>query len=127
MSAKTFRVVVDGQTYMVEVEEIKEEAGLAAPSAPSRPLAPAAPPAVKAEAAPSARPSGDTLTAPLQGTVLDIAVKAGDSVKPGDTLVVIEAMKMENEIVAPGDAVIDRIHVQKGDVVASGDLLISFR
>ncbi len=127
MSAKTFRVVVDGQTYMVEVEEIKEEAGMAAPSAPSRPLAPAAPPAVKAEAAPSARPSGDTLTAPLQGTVLDIAVKAGDSVKPGDTLVVIEAMKMENEIVAPGDAVIDRIHVQKGDVVASGDLLISFR
>lgn len=127
MSAKTFRVVVDGQTYTVEVEEIKEEAGMAAPSAPSRPLAPAAPPAVKAEAAPSARPSGDTLTAPLQGTVLDIAVKAGDSVKPGDTLVVIEAMKMENEIVAPGDAVIDRIHVQKGDVVASGDLLISFR
>ncbi|MFA5585819.1 MAG: biotin/lipoyl-containing protein [Saccharofermentanales bacterium] len=127
MSAKTFRVVVDGQTYTVEVEEIKEEAGLAAPSAPSRPLVPAAPPAVKAEAAPSVRPSGNTLTAPLQGTVLDIAVKAGDSVKPGDTLVVIEAMKMENEIVAPGDAVIDRIHVQKGDVVASGDLLVSFR
>ncbi|HPX93233.1 MAG TPA: biotin/lipoyl-binding protein [Bacillota bacterium] len=123
MSVKKFRVVVDGQAYLVEVEEIGEEAPEPLTSKNPRPAVPA-PPA--APAAPAARADGQDLKAPLQGTVLELAVKAGQEVKAGQTLLIIEAMKMENEILAPGDAVIDRIHVSKGDVVAAGDPLISF-
>ena len=82
-----------------------------------------------APAAPSPAPAAAAggLTAPLQGTVLDIPVKPGQAVKAGDILVVIEAMKMENEILAPAEAVVDQISVNKGDVVRAGDLLLSFR
>lgn len=128
MAKKNFRIVIDGVEHFVEVEEIASDH--AAPvAAVTRPTA--APVAVKPVAStpkPTASPAaGNGLSAPLQGTVLDIPVKAGDAVKAGDILVIIEAMKMENEIVAPGDAVIDAVHANKGDNVRAGDLLVSFR
>ena len=61
----------------------------------------------------------------LPGNILDVKVKAGDSVKAGDTLLILEAMKMENEISAPQDGTIASVNVRKGDVVNSGDLLIT--
>ena len=67
------------------------------------------------------------ITAPLQGTILDVAVSAGQAVKAGQILVVIEAMKMENEIVAPADGTVVSVSVQKGSAVASGDLLVTLQ
>ncbi len=137
---KTFRIVVDGEEYFVEVEEVKSERVVSAdssPKAPARPIAtapktapsvaspPVSTPAPKA--APAVAPSGDSITAPLQGTVLSVNVSSGDQVKSGDILVVIEAMKMENEIVAPHDGEIASVHVDKGVIVSSGDLLITFK
>ena len=66
-----------------------------------------------------------SVTAPMPGNILDVKVKAGDSVKAGDTLLILEAMKMENEISAPQDGTIASVNVRKGDVVNSGDLLIT--
>ena len=63
--------------------------------------------------------------APMPGNILDVKVKAGDSVKAGDTLLILEAMKMENEISAPQDGTIASVNVRKGDVVNSGDPLIT--
>lgn len=65
------------------------------------------------------------VNAPMPGNILDVRVKPGDSVKAGDTLVVLEAMKMENEISAPQDGTIASVNVAKGDTVGSGDLLCS--
>ena len=61
----------------------------------------------------------------MPGNILDVKVKAGDSVKAGDVLVILEAMKMENEIVAPQDGTVASVNVNKGDTVNSGDTLVS--
>ena len=65
------------------------------------------------------------VNAPMPGNILDVRVKPGDSVKAGDTLLILEAMKMENEISAPQDGTIASVNVSKGDTVNSGDLLCS--
>lgn len=132
MTIKTFRIVIDGVEHYVEVEEIREGSSAAPVPTVSRPIptAAVAPPvrsAPKVAPPPQASASGNVVTAPLQGTILEIAVKEGDTVKAGDILVVIEAMKMENEIVAPSDGTVDSISVKKGDIVRAGDLLLSFR
>lgn len=133
---KTFRIVIDGVEYHVDVEELSSgNTGTAAPAPRSAPApvvssAPAPKPAPSAPAAPAAKPvtaGGEAVLAPLQGKIWQVPVNSGDSVKAGDTLVVIEAMKMENEIVAPHDAVVGEIHVKKGDAVKSGDLLVSLQ
>ncbi len=129
MTIKHFRIVIDGVEHFVEVEEIKAET-VAAPARPNRPQPAAAPrPAapVPAPTASPAAPSAGTMTAPLQGTILDIPVSPGQAVKAGEILLIIEAMKMENEIVAPSDGTVDSISVKKGDIVRAGDLLLSFR
>ena len=128
MTIKHFRIVIDGVEHFVEVEEIKAET-VAAPARPQpvaapRPAAPVVSPS--RPAAPPA-PSAGTMTAPLQGTILDIPVSPGQAVKAGEILLIIEAMKMENEIVAPSDGTVDSISVKKGDIVRAGDLLLSFR
>ena len=76
-------------------------------------------------AAPAGAAGAVSVTAPMPGNILDVKVKAGDSVKAGDTLLILEAMKMENEISAPQDGTIASVNVRKGDVVNSGDLLIT--
>lgn len=115
---KYYNITVNGSAYNVTVEETG--AG-AAPAAAPKAAVPAAPKA--APAAPSA--GAVTVTAPMPGTVLDVKATAGAAVKAGDTLVILEAMKMENEIVAPQDGTLVAVNVKKGDSVNSGDVLVS--
>ena len=128
-------VKINGVTYEAEVEEVG--GSVATPSvsvapaqvqAPVAPVAPAAPaPAPVAPVAPAASASGQqTMTAPMPGTILKVNVKAGDSVKQGDVVVVLEAMKMENDITMPCDGVIASVNVNQGASVNTGDVLVSY-
>ena len=110
---KYYNISVNGVAYSVSVEET---AAGAAPVA-------AAP--VAAPAAPAGAAGAVAVKAPMPGNILDVKVKAGDSVKAGDVLALHEAMKMENEIVAPQDGTVASVNVNKGDTVNSGDTLVS--
>ena len=112
---KYYNISVNGVAYSVSVEET---------AAGAAPVAPAAAPAPKA-AAPAGAAGAVTVKAPMPGNILDVKVAAGASVKAGDVLVILEAMKMENEIVAPQDGTVASINVHKGDTVNSGDTLVS--
>lgn len=140
---RKFIVQVNGVQYDVEIEEIggacapaampaAQSAPAPAPAAQSAPAAPApsAPaPAAPAQSAPAAAQSmgGEAIKAPLPGTVLDIKVAPGQNVAKGDVLFVLEAMKMENEILAAHDGVIASVNVQKSSSVNSGDVLGSYK
>ena len=117
---RKFIVNVNGNSYEVEVEEV----GGAAPAvqAPVQTAAPAQAP----KAAPKAQaPAGGTpVKAPMPGNVLDIKVSNGQAVKEGDVVVILEAMKMENEIYAPCDGTVTVV-ASKGSTVNTGDVLIS--
>ena len=129
-----YKVTLKGKTYEVEVERgeamiVDEYAAYApAPAAAAAPVAAApvaaAPVAAPAAAAPAAVAAGTPVTAPLPGNVLNVKVNVGDAVKAGQLLVLIEAMKMENEVLAPADGVVKQIVANKGAVVATGDTLI---
>ena len=106
---KKYRVNVNGTVYEVELEEMT-----AAPTAPA--AAPAAP-----AAAPAA--GGEKVTSPMPGTILSVNVAAGDTVKRGQVLMILEAMKMENEIMCPCDGTVTSVSVTKGTAVESGTLL----
>lgn len=125
---RKFLINVNGNQYEVEVEEVgavhtaAPVAPVAAPAAPAPTPAPAAAPApaLKTEAPkPAAAPAASApagavkVNAPIPGTILDIKVNQGDQVKCGDILLILEAMKMENEILAPQDGTIASIHVSK--------------
>ena len=122
-------VIVNERAYEVNIKDLGIEKVSEVKFVPS--AAPSAAPSVQQEtvsAAPSASAStggGATITAPLPGLILNSLVKAGDSVKKGQNLMVMEAMKMENEIEAPSDGVIKEVHVKNGDNVAEGDILIT--
>ena len=113
---KYYNITVNGVAYSVSVEET---AAGAAPVAAAPVAAPAAPKAAAGAAGAVA------VKAPMPGNILDVKVAAGASVKAGDVLVILEAMKMENEIVAPQDGTVASINVNKGDTVNSGDVLVS--
>ncbi len=119
---RQFNITVNGVTYAVEVEEVgKESASVKTPSVRTEGNAPkAAAPAQK----PKTLAAGETVKAPMPGTILDIKVKEGDKIKNGQVLMVLEAMKMENEIVAPRDATVSQVLVSKGDTVNTDDVLI---
>lgn len=126
-----YKVTLNGKTYEVEVEAGKAvlldeyEALAPAKEAPAA-AAPAAAPAPVA-AAPAATVSlaaGETVAAPMPGNILRVDVKEGDKVKSGQILVILEAMKMENEIVAPKDATVVQVATSKGAVVETGTPLI---
>lgn len=117
---RKFIVNVNGTSYEVEVEEISG-AKSAAPVVQAPATAPAAAPAPAPKAASIS--GGESVNAPMPGNILEVKVKQGDSVKSGDVLLILEAMKMENEILAPKDGVIASINVSKGATVNSGDVL----
>ena len=123
---KKYNITVNGTTYEVLVEEADGAATAPAYSAPvAAPVAaPKAQPAAKAPAA-SGAAGAVKVTAPMPGTILDVKVSVGQSVKKGDVICVLEAMKMENDIPAPQDGVIASINVQKGASVNAGDVLAS--
>lgn len=127
---RKFKISIDGKEYMVEMEEI---GGIPAPIAPvaAAPIAaptPEAQPAV--EAAPVAAPapssaSGKAMTSPMPGTILKMLVNVGEDVKVNQPLLILEAMKMENEIVAQKDGKVAGIHVTQGEIVDAGSALIT--
>lgn len=126
---KKYNITVNGATYEVVVEEVGAVSApvYAAPVAPVAPVAAATPVAAAAPAAkPAAAPASagaKSVSAPMPGTILDVKVSVGQSVKKGDVICVLEAMKMENDIPAPEDGVIASINVQKGANVGSGDVI----
>ena len=121
---KNLKITVNGVAYDVQVEEV---GGAAAPAAPAAaPAAPAAPTAPAAAPKAAAAPAGsESVDSPMPGTVLDVQVKPGDYVHAGETLLVLEAMKMENAIVAPKDAKVVEVFVIKGQTVESGTSLVA--
>ena len=121
---KYYNITVNGVAYSVSVEETAAGAAPVA-AAPAAPKAPAAPAAAPKAAAPAGAVGAVTVKAPMPGNILDVKVAAGASVKAGDVLVILEAMKMENEIVAPQDGTVASVNVNKGDTVNSGDVLVS--
>lgn len=115
---KNYRITVNGTAYDVAVEEIGAGAAPAAPAA--APVAAA--PAPAAPAAPAAA-GGVVVPAPMPGKILSVKASAGTAVKKGDVILLLEAMKMENEVVAPEDGTIASINVSAGDTVEAGDTL----
>ena len=116
---RKFLVNVNGTSYEVEVEEIKGEFKPAASAAPAAPTAPA-------PAKQTAPAAAETIAAPMPGTIVGVNVKVGDSFKRGQVLLVLEAMKMENEILAPRDGRVVALSTSRGASVNSGDILIAF-
>ena len=126
-----YKVTLNGRTYEVEVEAGKamllDEYEAIAPAAPAAaPVAAAAAPAAPAAApaAPAVTGAGDAATAPMPGTILKVNVQNGQAVKAGTVLVVLEAMKMENEIMAPKDGTVTQVVVSKGASVDTGAPLV---
>jgi biotin carboxyl carrier protein len=126
---RKFKIAIDGKEYLVEMEEIGGvQQPVQAPVA-AAPAAPVAAPAEQAAPAPAAAPvsaaSGDAMTAPMPGTILRPLVNIGDEVKENQPLMILEAMKMENEVVANHAGKVAGIHVNQGQVVNAGDALIT--
>lgn len=128
---RTFRVIVAGNEYEVAIEEIFEHSTSTQPSSAARPAAPqpASKPIARANPSPtpaaSKAPAGEgTIVAAMPGTITDVKVNTGDAVKRGDTLLILEAMKMENEIKAPCDGIVAAIEVTKGAAVNAGMALM---
>ena len=122
---RKFKISIDGKEYLVEMEEI---GGVPAPvaQAPAAPVAVAAPVAEEATPAPApVAASADAQLSPMPGTILKVLVKEGDAVKANQPLMVLEAMKMENEIVATQDGTVAGIHVTLGQIINAGDALIT--
>ena len=126
-----YKVTLKGKTYEVEVNQgeamILDEYEAIAPAAPAAPAAvPAPAPVAAPAAAPAAKAAveGEQVKSPMPGTIVKVNVSAGQSVKNGDVLAVLEAMKMENEIMAPHDAKIAQVLVDAGTKVDSGTPLL---
>jgi len=130
---KMFRVVVNGNEYKVGVEELTDEKTVR--PIPARPAPAAKAVQARPEPTPTPKPApapapaadkvdtGTTIVAPIPGTVLRVSVAIGDAVTKGQTLLVLEAMKMENEIMAPSDGVVQLLHVSPGVSVKTGETL----
>lgn len=138
---KTYKVTIDGHAYTVQVEAVAEDSApdisektennsLPAADAQTKPEPlkvkneAAAPVNNQTEATPKAGAGGSSVKAPMPGSILEVMVNVGDNIKDGDVLIVLEAMKMENELTASQAGTVAEILVKKGDTVNSGDPLI---
>lgn len=121
---KKYIIKVNGVSYEVEVEE----AGTSSSDTvlKQQPAAPQHSIADKTDAAPSGSAGAKTLSAPMPGGIIKVNVKPGDNVKKGAVLLVLEAMKMENDITAPEDCTISSVNVSQGSSVSTGDTLITY-
>ncbi|MDR1135880.1 MAG: biotin/lipoyl-binding protein [Clostridiales Family XIII bacterium] len=149
---KKYNVTVNGTAYQVEVEEaggghaalqaLPVQHPTSAPAQftphqpppqavvqPTAPVAAPAAPAAKSAPAAKAAPSGDVVTvdSPMPGKIISVSVTPGQTIEDGEPLLILEAMKMENEIYSPTDGVIESVRVSKGDSVNSGDILITIK
>ena len=116
----TANVTVNGEEFKVEWEKPKEEK----PVVKVQPVAAKPAPAPVATAAPTVAAKGNAIKTPLPGVIIDVKVNVGDMVKKGETVVVLEAMKMENNINADRDGKVVAVQVVKGDTVADGAVLV---
>ncbi len=127
---KKFNITVNGSSYAVEVEEVGGAVASApAPraAAPAAAPAPAPAPAPAAPAAPAAKAAGageHSIDAPMPGKILKVLVTEGQAVKAGENLMMLEAMKMQNEILSDADATVKAINVAAGQTVKVGDSLV---
>ena len=127
--AKNYRITVNGVVYDVCVEETGAAPAVpyAAPAPAPAAAAPAAPAPAPAAAAPAAPGAGSPVKAPMNGTILRVNVKVGDTVKKNDVLCILEAMKMENEIFAPQDGTITSVVATQGTSVNADDVLVTIQ
>ena len=116
---KNYRITVNGTAYDVAVEELGAGAVAAAPAAAAPVAAPVAAPAPAASGA----AGSITVASPMPGKILNVKAGVGTAVKKGDVILILEAMKMENDVVAPEDGTVASINVSAGDAVEAGDVL----
>lgn len=117
---KNYEIEVDGQVYHVKVRELPDDADMSASAGTEK--------AVDENKTTSKSPSdsGTQIKSPMSGSILQVLVKPGQSVKAGDNLLILEAMKMENEIVAPEDGTVKEVLVKANDNVESDQILLVF-
>lgn len=130
--SRKFKITVDGTAYTVEVEDLGAGAPVVSTAQPAKP-APVSPPVAATPApVPAAAPApapvpagaGAPVAAPMPGKVLKVSVSVGAQVKNGDMVLILEAMKMENEIFSPADGVVKEIRSREGDNVNTGDIMM---
>ena len=123
-----YRITVEGKTYEMDVELIGANGAVVAPVAKAATPAVAAPKAAPAPvAAKPAEVGSGSVVAPMPGTILKVLKASGDAVKAGEVVLILEAMKMENEITAPVDGTIASLNLTEGSTVAGGDLLFDVK
>ena len=135
---KNYNITVNGQVYQVAVEEVGTGSNVnvvqpvnqtvtpVQTPQPAAPVAPTAPASKPSQEAPKTGSQGSTkVNAPMPGKILDVKVNVGDSVNKGSVLVILEAMKMENEIVAPADGTVASVNVTQNQTVEPGDVIVT--
>lgn len=133
---RKFAINVNGKSYEVEVEELFVEGNVSRPTSVATPVASAPQPAPAPAPAPASNPAkaatpvaegAELVKAPMPGSILDVKVQEGDTVTKGQVLAILEAMKMENEIMSPADGKISSVQVSKGGSVNSGDVMFAIQ